>query len=151
MGVKAMDNRELFARLIKCEAGGEGEAGMKAVATVVMNRVRVDYGEYQRVAQGDLRRVLEQPYQFTCMMTVVGGKPNNQNVWAATPEPIHYQVADWAMGGGIHTGAGAEALWYMNPFNPQCPPFFPYNRTGYWFTRINEHCFFNPTAAYAQT
>ena len=26
-------NRELFARLIRCEAGGEGENGMKAVVT----------------------------------------------------------------------------------------------------------------------
>ena len=34
-----MDTRELFARLIQCEAGGEGENGMKAVASVVMNRV----------------------------------------------------------------------------------------------------------------
>lgn len=33
-----MDTRELFARLIQCEAGGEGENGMKAIATVVMNR-----------------------------------------------------------------------------------------------------------------
>lgn len=31
--------RELFARIIECEAGGEGEVGMKAVATVIMNRV----------------------------------------------------------------------------------------------------------------
>ena len=34
----ALDTRELFARLIQCEAGGEGEYGMAAVATVVMNR-----------------------------------------------------------------------------------------------------------------
>ena len=34
-----LDDRELFARLIQCEAGGEGENGMKAVASVVMNRV----------------------------------------------------------------------------------------------------------------
>jgi len=147
----AVDTRELFARLIRCEAGGEGEAGMKAVATVVMNRVRVDYGEYQRVNQGDLRKVLEQICQFSCFKTIIGGEQNTQNVWVATPEEIHYQVADWAMGGGIHTGTGADSLWYMNPFNPQCPNFFPYNKTGYWFTRINQHCFFNPTTAYAQT
>ena len=36
-----MDTRELFARLIECEAGGEGEDGMKAVATVIMNRATV--------------------------------------------------------------------------------------------------------------
>ena len=31
----AYDERELLARLIQCEAGGEGEIGMKAVAGVV--------------------------------------------------------------------------------------------------------------------
>ncbi len=124
---------------------------MDAVATVVMNRVRVDYGEYFRVNQGDLRRVIEQPGQFSCMKTVLGGRDNPQNVWAATPEPIHYQVADRAIQGAIYSGAGAATLWYMNPFNPRCPDPFPYNGTGYWFTRINQHCFFNPTEKYAQT
>lgn len=146
-----MDTRELFARLIRCEAEGEGESGMKAVATVVMNRVRVAYGEYQRVNQGDLRRVIEQTCQFSCCKTVIGGEQNPQNVWSATPEDKYYRVADWAIQGGIHSGAGADSLWYMNPFRPECPNFFPYNRNGYWFTRINQHCFYNPTNAYAQT
>ncbi|OQB14509.1 MAG: Cell wall hydrolase CwlJ [Firmicutes bacterium ADurb.Bin193] len=146
-----MDTRELFARLIKCEAGGEGESGMRAVATVVMNRVRVSYGEYHRVCKGDLRRVIEQACQFSCLKTIIGGVQNTQNVWVATPDPIHYQVADWAIGGGIHTGATGNSLWYMNPFRPQCPNFFPYNRTGYWLTRVNQHCFYNPTAAYGET
>lgn len=146
-----MDTRELFARLIKCEAGGEGEDGMKAVATVVMNRVRVPYGEYHRICMGDLRRVIEQMCQFSCFKTRIGGVPNNQNIWTATPEPIHYQVADWAINGGIHSGTTRDSLWYMNPFRPQCPNFFPYNKTGYWLTRINKHCFYNPTTAYAET
>lgn len=64
--VIAMDTRELFARLLKCEAGGEGENGMRAVATVVMNRVHVPNGEYMRVNEGSLRRVIEQPYQYNC-------------------------------------------------------------------------------------
>ena len=67
-----MDTRELFARLIKCEAGGEGIDGMKAVATVVMNRVRVPYGEYERVCQGDLREVIIQTCQFSCYKTSIG-------------------------------------------------------------------------------
>ena len=41
----AYSDRELLARLIECEAGGEGENGMKAVASVVMNRVRSTGGE----------------------------------------------------------------------------------------------------------
>lgn len=38
-------DRELFARLIQCEAGGEGDSGMRAVASVVMNRVNATTGE----------------------------------------------------------------------------------------------------------
>jgi N-acetylmuramoyl-L-alanine amidase len=146
-----MTTRELFARMIRCEAEGEGEDGMKAAATVMMNRVRVANGEYQRINQGNLRNVLQQPNQFTCYKTVVGGVPNPQNVWAKSPRLIDFQVADWALDGNIHIGAGGESLWYMNPFVPECPNFFPYNRTGYWFTRINQHCFFNPTASYKNT
>lgn len=146
-----MDTRELFARLIKCEAGGEGESGMKAVATVIMNRVHVPYGEYLTVNQGDLRRVIEQACQFSCYKTVIGGEQNTQNVWSATPEAVHYRIADWALGGGVHPGVGRESLWYMNPFNPKCPEYFPYNKTGFWINRINQHCFYNPTAAYADT
>ena len=47
-----LDTRELFARLIECEAGGEGEDGMRAVATVIMNRANIDYGEFARVSDG---------------------------------------------------------------------------------------------------
>lgn len=146
-----MTTRELFARLIRCEAEGEGEDGMQAVATVTMNRVRVAYGEYQRLNQGDLRRVIEQACQYSCYKTVLRGVSNPQNVWVMSPQPNHLRIADWAINGGIHIGAGAESLWYMNPFVPECPDPFPYNGTGYWYTRINQHCFYNPTAAYART
>lgn len=146
-----MDTRELFARLIKCEAGGEGIDGMRAVATVVMNRVRVRSGEYERICKGDLRKVIIQSCQFACYKTKISGVSNTQNIWTATPEDIHYQVADWAINGGVHSGTTPDPLWYMNPFSPSCPNFFPYNKTGYWFTRIQQHCFYNPTEAYAQT
>lgn len=149
--VKTVDTRELFARLIKCEAGGEGIEGMRAVATVVMNRVRVDSGEYRRLCEGSLRKVIIQACQFSCYKTRIGGVDNPQNVWAATPEDVHFQVADWAMNGGIYAGVSADCLWYMNPFSSQCPNFFPYNQTGYWFTRVNQHCFYNPMPAYAKT
>ena len=32
----AYSDRELIARLVQCEAGGEGDNGMKAVATVII-------------------------------------------------------------------------------------------------------------------
>ncbi len=146
-----MNARELFARMIRCEAEGEGDAGMRAVATVIMNRVHVPNGEYLRTCQGDLQRVLSQFCQFTCYKTTVYGQPNPQNVWSMTPRQEDYDIADWALGGGIYTGVGNLALWYMNPFVPTCPDPFPYNGTGYWFTRVHQHCFYNPTALYART
>lgn len=47
----AYSERELIARMVQCEAGGEGDNGMKAVASVIMNRVNVPNGEYSRVSQ----------------------------------------------------------------------------------------------------
>lgn len=123
---------------------------MKAVATVIMNRVHVSYGEYQRLNQGDLRRVILQPYQFTCAMTVVNGQPNPQNIFNMTPEPIHYQIADWALSGNKLSPLGVT-LWYYNPFSPQCATYFPRNRSGVINQRIVEHCFYDPTPLYAQT
>ena len=55
----ALDTRELFARLIQCEAGGEGTAGMQAVATVIMNRATTTVGEFARVNNGgDVRAII---------------------------------------------------------------------------------------------
>lgn len=146
----SFSDRELFARLIKCEAGGEGEDGMKAVATVVMNRVHVAYGQYLRTGQGSLRRVIEEPGEFTCMMPTVYGEVNPQTVWATPPEQIHYDIADWALAGNKHPGAN-ECLWYYNPFATTCAQYFPPTGTGVIFNRIGEHCFYEPTALYAQT
>lgn len=142
--------RELFARMIKCEAGGEGENGMKAVATTIMNRVHVAYGEYLRTGQGSLRRVMEQPGQFTCYMGTVDGMANPQTVWSSPPEQVHYEIADWALAGNAFSGA-IDTLWYMNPFIPDCPVYFPYNRSGVHFNRVFQHCFYLPTPRYSRT
>lgn len=143
-------NRELFARLIKCESGGEGDNGMKAVSSVVMNRVNVPYGEYQRVNEGDLRRVIMQPGQFDCLATSLGGTYNPQNIYNINPDEIHYELADWAIGGG-QFGPVGDSLWYFNPYNPNCPPYFPRNGTGVVQNRIVNHCFYIPTQKYAET
>lgn len=142
--------RELLARIIKCEAGGEGENGMKAVASVVMNRVNVAYGEYHRIGQGDLRNVIFQKGQFDCVASVLKGAPNPQTIWASPPEDIHYQIADWALAGNRLYTTGAS-LWYFNPFIPTCPYTFPRNGTGSYQVRVAQHCFYNPTELYAQT
>lgn len=146
----SFSDRELLARIIKCEAGGEGENGMKAVATVIMNRVRVPYGEYHKVCQGDVRKVIYQKGQFDCMRSVLGGVANPQTIWANPPEQIHYDIADWALSGHRLYNIG-YSLWYFNPFAPGCPYTFPPNGTGSFQVSIGNHCFYNPTELYAKT
>lgn len=146
----AYSNRELLARILKCEAGGEGENGMKAVASVIMNRVNASAGEYLRVGQGDIRKVIYQKGQFDCVRSVLRGQPNPQTIWANPPDEVHYQIADWALAGNRLFTVGAS-LWYFNPFIPSCPYTFPYNGVGSFQVRVVQHCFYKPTALYYET
>ena len=132
----AYSDRELLARLIQCEAGGEGEDGMKAVAGVVMNRVHAKGGEYARVGQGSIRNIIFQPYQFVCASETEGGAYNPQNIYNMRPEQIHYDIADWAIAGNRLPDV-ADSLWFYNPFGPTCRSFFP-SKVGYWQTRIGD-------------
>lgn len=143
--------RELLARLIKCEAGGEGDDGMAAVASVVRNRADVPYGEFFRVSQGgDIRKIIEQPGQFVCMRSTVGGEYNSQNVWNMDPEEIHYQIADWVLAGNTFSAVG-DSLFFYNPYSETCPTYFPPNGMGVTYNRINQHCFYRPTEKYAES
>lgn len=146
----AFDTRELFARLIKCEAGGEGIDGMQAVASIIINRANVPDGEFARVSNGgDVRAIIEQPDQFTCLKTSIGGVYNPQNIYNIVPEDIHYEIADWALAGNTASSVG-NSIFYFNPFSPSCPTYFPSNN-GVIYNRVGDHCFYAPTAAYSET
>ena len=117
------DTRELFARLLQCEAGGEGDNGMAAVAAVVMNRATVPYGEFFRISQGgNVRNIIEQQGQFNCMKDVLAGRYNSQNVWNMDPQEIHYAIADWALGGNTMQGVDNLSLIHIFPTHKPAPP-----------------------------
>lgn len=144
-------DRELFARLIKCEAGGEGMDGMNAVGSVVANRALVPYGEFFRISQGgNFRNIIEQPGQFVCMRTSVGGSYNPQNVYNMDPEEIHYEIADQMMAGNTMAAVG-NSLFFFNPYSNTCPSYFPPGGIGIIYTRVNQHCFYAPTEKYKTT
>lgn len=146
----SLTTRELFARLIQCEAGGEGEYGMAAVATVVMNRATATEGEFSRVGNGgDVWAVITQPGQFACMRESIAGSYNSQNVYNMRPTDIHYQIADWAMAGGRLAGVD-DSLFFFNPYSAVCPEYFP-TRVARFHIRVGDHCFYSPTAYYAET
>lgn len=124
---------------------------MAAVASVVRNRADVPYGEFFRVSQGgDIRKIIEQPGQFVCMRSTVGGEDNSQNVWNMDPEEIHYQIADWVLAGNTFSAVG-DSLFFYNPYSETCPTYFPPNGMGVAYNRINQHCFYRPTEKYAES
>lgn len=124
---------------------------MKAVASVVMNRVNVSHGEYARISQGgSIRNIIFQEGQFDCATDQLRNQYNSQNIYNMNPTEVHYQIADWAIAGNRLNEIG-ECLWYLNPFKPSCDNTFPKNGSGIFHTRLGEHCFYRPTANYRNT
>lgn len=147
----AYSERELLARLIQCEAGGEGDDGMRAVASVIMNRANIPYGEFSRVSDGgNVRNVIEHQGQFTCMMDYKNGRYNPQNVYNMEPTDEHYAIADWALAGNRFAPVG-NSIFFFNPYSSTCPNYFPSNGIGVLYNRINNHCFYGPTEKYQYT
>ena len=124
---------------------------MKAVASVIMNRVNVQSGEYFRISQGgNIRNIIYQQGQFDCAIETIAGRYNSQNIYNMNPTAIHYEIADWALAGN-KLGEIGECLWYLNPFRPTCNQTFPSNGSGTFHTRLGEHCFYRPTSLYNNT
>lgn len=147
----AYSDRELLARIVQCEAGGEGDNGMRAVASVTMNRVNVPNGEYARISQGgSVRNIIFQQGQFDCTRESINYSYNPQNIYNMNPTDIHYNIADWALAGNRLNEIG-DCLWFLNPYKQTCDSTFPKNGSGVIHTRIANHCFYRPTAKYFQT
>lgn len=147
----AYSDRELLARIVQCEAEGEGDNGMKAVATVVMNRVYAPDGEYLRVSQdGNIDNIIFQQGQFDCATDYLYNQYNPQNIYNMNPTELHYSIADWALSGNKLNEING-CLWYLNPFMPSCEQLFPKNGSGTFHTRLGKHCFYRPTPEYNKT
>ena len=124
---------------------------MKAVASVIMNRVNTPVGEYSRVSQGgNLRNILFQAGQFDCASESLLGRYNAQNIYNMNPTDENYYIADWALSGNRLSNAG-ECLWYLNPYRPTCSTTFPSNGSGTFHARIVNQCFYEPTSIYENT
>jgi len=124
---------------------------MRAVASVVMNRVNVPIGEYSRISQGgSIRNIIFQTGQFDCATDQLFNQYNPQNIYNMNPTDIHYEIADWAIAGNRLNEIG-ECLWYLNPFRPNCSDTFPRNGSGTFHIRLGKHCFYRPTPLYEET
>ena len=88
---------------------------MKAVATVVMNRVNAAEGEYARISQGgNIRNIIYQTGQFDCATDNLFGRYNPQNIYNMNPTDIHYYIENITM----HDAMILAIIWlvfYRNP------------------------------------
>ena len=124
---------------------------MKAVATVILNRVKSSVGEYSRISHGgNIRNIIFQPGQFDCATETLLSQYNPQNIYNMNPTDIHYNIADWVLAGNRLNEIG-DCLWYLNPFKPTCNSVFPANGSGTLHTKLANHCFYRPTSLYSQT
>jgi len=131
--------------------GEKAKIGMKAVASVIMNRVNVPNGEYARISQGgNIRNIIFQTGQFDCTRETIRNEYNSQNIYNMVPTDVHYNIADWVLAGNRLNEIG-ECLWFLNPYRPTCMSTFPYNGSGRLHTRLGNHCFYRPTSTYANT
>jgi spore germination cell wall hydrolase CwlJ-like protein len=111
-GVRAVD---ILARTVWGEARGEGQAGMTAIAAVIINRVNVARAQ----PSGDywwgnsIIRVCQQPLQFSCWNANDPNLPQLQNVTAADPTfAIATRIAQWAASGTLPDPTGGATHYH---------------------------------------
>lgn len=73
------DNEDIYllAKVIQAEAEGEPYKGQVAVGAVVMNRVK------SKQFPNNIRDVIYQPSQFSCLPKLATNRPSNENLQAA--------------------------------------------------------------------
>jgi len=81
---------DVLARTLWGEARGEGTAGMQAVATVVLNRVRVAQNRGKFWWGNNIIQVCQKPYQFSCWNRA---DPNFQKLQAIDKTDLYFATA----------------------------------------------------------
>lgn len=128
------DERELLARTIQAEAGGEGYDGMLAVGAVIGNRARS--GKY---GGSSLRDVILAPGQFSAWNGVTGYAKGEGalNMDRITPSEHALRVADAILAGKYDDPTGG-ATHYYNP--AAAKPKWGKDAGGNW-QQIGNHIF----------
>lgn len=128
------DLRELLAKTLQAEAGGEGYDGMVAAGSVIMNRVNGGgYGE-------GLRGVIMRPGQFSAWNGVTGyaGGEGAIDMDQIRPTADTYRATDNLLSGQYQDRTGG-ATHYYNP-NVANPKWGQQRAGGNW-TTIGNHLF----------
>ncbi len=116
LAVSGVSERELFARLVMAEAGGEDLQGQIMVANVVLNRLNCAYGGAKTITD-----VIYRPGQFEPVAT--------GRIWSVYPTDSVYEAVERALAGEDYSNG---ALYFVSQYCDES-----------WFerdlTRVTEH------------
>ncbi|MEL7012659.1 MAG: cell wall hydrolase [Pseudomonadota bacterium] len=131
--IGAESDRDLLAKTLMAEAGGEGFEGMLAAGAVIANRVQD--GNYGTGVQG----VIMKPGQFSAWNGVTGyaGGQGALDMHRITPSADAYRAADAVLSGRYKDPTGG-ATHYYNP--AAANPAWGQHAGGNWL-RIGNHIF----------
>jgi spore germination cell wall hydrolase CwlJ-like protein len=129
---------DVLACTIWGEARGQGQAGMEAVTSVILNRVAVAKARGGKYWWGnDVISVCQKPYQFSCWNRT---DPNYKKLIAVTEMNVHFvtslRIARRAIAGTIIDRTGGATHYHTTAISP------------YWSkgqtptTIIGDHVFF---------
>lgn len=133
-GSGSQEDRDILAKTLQAEAGGEGYRGMLAAGAVINNRVvSGGYGD-------GVRGVIMKPGQFSAWNAVTGyaGGAGAINMDAVRPTEDAYRAADALLSGQYEDPTGG-ALHYYNP--SVANPAWGQKRAGGDWTTIGNHIF----------
>lgn len=111
---------DVLARTIWGEARAEPQAGMEAVAAVVLNRVAITHAKGGGYWWGnDIISVCQKPYQFSCWNR---SDPNYRKLIAVTPDNIHFatclRIARRAVAGVLTDNTGGATHYHADYVSP---------------------------------
>ena len=129
-----LSDRDILAKTLEAEAGGEGGQGMLGVGAVIMNRIR--NGGYGSGMQG----VILKDGAFSPWNSVTGyaNGAQGKDMMKLQPSPLAYTVADQLLSGGYQDPTGGA----LNFYNPEFSnPWWGQAQNGGEWLRIGKHLF----------
>lgn len=107
IGAQAYTEQEAVAAVLVAEAGGEGYAGMRAVANVIQNRA---------TASGTSRLVvINKRYQFSCLNAVTVesliARSKNHSQWSTALSIASLRLADSTKGATMYHAKSVHPYW----------------------------------------
>lgn len=115
---------DVLARTLWGEARGEGTEGMKAVASTILNRVKVAQEKGKYWWGNNIIQVCQKPYQFSCWNR---SDPNFKKLLSIDEKDLYFatamriarravigQLEDMTEGATHYHAAGIEPYWARN-------------------------------------